>query len=70
MAKVAAKKVTRRRDRKNIEKGEAGRFKTGTAAAGISVQLFQTDRDSGRNRCARGRNHGRYGTLGGTFPAA
>lgn len=39
-------------------------------AAGISVQLFQADRDSGRNRCAGGRNHGGYGKLGGTFPAA
>ena len=37
---------------------------------GTQVQLFQADRDSGRNRCAGGRNHGGYGKLGGTFPAA
>lgn len=58
------------RGRAGSQRGETGRFKTGTAAAGISVQLFQADRDSGRNRCARGRNHGGYGKLGGTFPAA
>lgn len=58
------------RGRTGSQRGEAGRFKTGTAAAGISVQLFQADRDSGRNRCVGGRNHGRYGKLGGTFPAA
>ena len=64
------KKSEEGRGRAGSQRGEAGRFKTGTAAAGISVQLFQADRDSGRNRCARGRNHGRYGKLGGTFPAA
>ena len=64
------KKSEEGRGRAGSQRGEAGRFKTGTAAAGISVQLFQADRDSGRNRCAGGRNHGGYGKLGGTFPAA